>query len=122
MTHFLNLVVEDGEPRVTFTCTATPDALCRRRPPNEDELDGWTDEQATEPGHPCWAADWYDHWGLEAITGSDGTLASVPVHIWYEEGVHFEPKTPQDELDLDLGRSLTNGEIAALKARNKEEA
>lgn len=115
MTHFLNLVVEDGEPRVTFTCTATPDAPCRRRPPDWKDRESWTDEQATESGHPCWAADSYENLGLEAVTGRDGTLASVPVHIWYEEGVQFESKTPQDELDLNS--SLTNGEIAALKAR-----
>ena len=36
-THHLQLFAEDGEIRPRLTCTATPDAVCRRRPVDTDQ-------------------------------------------------------------------------------------
>lgn len=91
--HHLDLVIEDGEARIKFRCTGTPDASCRRRPPKWDESsdESWTDEQATETGFECWAADWVSAVGItDAIIGHpDQTLASAPVTIGYADGVEI---------------------------------
>ena len=95
--HHLTLTVEHGELRRGFTCSAPPDALCRRRPVDE-YAEFWTAEEATEPGHQCWATEWIDQIGIDyglLVTGG-GVLASVPVTIAYDHGVRATP-IPEEE-------------------------
>lgn len=105
--HFIDLVIEDSYVRHEFRCTATQDAPCRRRPPDADGRESWTAEEATETGHPCWAADWVDAVGFDdAVHGTDGTLGSVPVTVGYEEGVEVERVSPMPALpDLSAARA-----------------
>jgi hypothetical protein len=98
--HHVNLTIEQGELRSSFTCTAPEDADCRRRPPNIEETgqESWTNEQATVPGYPCWAREWVEAVGVEdaIIGGVDQVLASVPVSISYAEGVEITPVTDRE--------------------------
>lgn len=102
--HHLDLVIEGGEPHIKFRCTGTPDAPCRRRPPNWDESgdESWTAEEATETGFDCWATDWVSAIGItDAIIGyPDQTLASAAVDIGYAEGVEITLATPQEALEI----------------------
>ena len=92
--HHVELKLEGGELHRGFTCTAPANASCRRRPKDADQRESWTSEEATEPGHQCWAVEWVEAVGIEdAIIGAvdDQVLASVPVTISFEEGVGVEP-------------------------------
>lgn len=94
--HHVNLTIERGELHRTFTCTAPEDAPCRRRPPEPEERESWTAEEATVPSAQCWAVEWVEAVGIRdslIATGEDCVLASIPVEISFEEGVGFEPIT-----------------------------
>ena len=98
--HHVELKLEGGELHRGFTCTAPEDAFCRRRPSVPD-LESWTADEATDPGHPCWAVEWVTAVGIEdAIIGTvdDQVLASVPVTITFEEGVGIEPIAVSSEV------------------------
>lgn len=95
--HHLELAAEDGEIRPRLTCTATPDAPCRRRPVDPD-LESWTDEDETTPGHECWAVEWAEDAGWDTVTATDGVLSSVDVEVSYEEGVVVDLTPPQPTL------------------------
>ena len=94
-THHLQLFAEDGEIRPRLTCTATPDSVCRRRPVDTDQ-ESWTDEDETTPGHECWAVEWAEDAGWDAVTAADGILSSVDVEVTYDEGVivNLAPSEP----------------------------
>ena len=96
-THHLQLFAEDGEIRPRLTCTATPDAVCRRRPVDTDQ-ESWTDEDETTPGHECWAVEWAEDAGWDAVTAADGILSSVDVEVTYDEGVVVDLAPPQPTL------------------------
>ncbi len=96
-THHLQLFAEDGEIRPRLTCTATPDAVCRRRPVDPDQ-ESWTDEDETTPGHECWAVEWAEDAGWDTVTAADGILSSVDVEVTYEEGVVVDLTPPQPTL------------------------
>lgn len=96
-THHLQLFAEDGEIRPRLTCTATPDAVCRRRPVDPDQ-ESWTDEDETTPGHECWAVEWIEDDGWDTVTAADGILSSVDVEVTYEEGVGVVLAPPQPTL------------------------
>lgn len=85
-THHLQLIAEDGEIRPRLTCTATSDAVCRRRPVDPDQ-ESWTDEDETTPGHQCCAVEWAEDAGWDTVTAADGILSSVDVEVTYDEGV-----------------------------------
>lgn len=97
--HHLELVAEDGEIRPRLTCTATPDAPCRRRPVDPDQ-ESWTDEDETTPGHECWAVEWVEYAGWDTVTAADGILSSVDVEVSYEEGVVVDLTPPQPTLPV----------------------
>ena len=92
-THHLQLFAEDGEIRPRLTCTATPDAVCRRRPVDTDQ-ESWTDEDETTPGHECWAVEWAEDGGWDTVTAADGILSSVDVEVTYDEGVVVDLAPP----------------------------
>lgn len=103
--HELVIVADpDDDPRIELRCHAAPDAPCRRRPPDwetRDDRSCWTDEEATEPGHPCWAVEWLDATGLDALC-YDGPqiidLPGVPIDISYDECVTWSvADTPTDQ-------------------------
>ena len=96
-THHLQLFAEDGEIRPRLTCTATPDAVCRRRPVDTDQ-ESWTDEDETTPGHECWAVEWAEDAGWDTVTAADGILSSVDVEVTYDEGVVVDLAPPQPTL------------------------
>ena len=96
-THHLQLFAEDGEIRPRLTCTATPDAVCRRRPVDTDQ-ESWTDEDETTPGHECWAVEWAEDAGWDTVTAADGILSSVDVEVTYDEGVVVDLTPPQPTL------------------------
>lgn len=92
MSHFLELVIEGGEPRIKFRCNGTADASCRRRPPDWRDRESWTAEEATQGGFACRAFEWVEAAGIEdAIFGDDRVLSSVEVDICYDEGVAVYP-------------------------------
>lgn len=102
--HHLDLIVEDGVPHIKFRCTGMPDADCRRRPPDWEESgdESWSLESATETGFECWAADWIDATGFgDAVMGENGTYASAPIDISYDEGVIIAPATAQEPIFHD---------------------
>lgn len=90
MSHYLQ-IGEDLE--VTFHCDNPPNAPCRRRPPKwvEDEGDSYTDEEATEPGHKCWAVDWVEAIGMDDAIVASTVLGRIPVSLSFEDGVVLEP-------------------------------
>jgi hypothetical protein len=96
-THHLQLFAEDGWIQPRLTCTATPDAACRRRPV-DPELESWTDEDETTPGHECWAVEWIEDAGWDTVTAADGILSSVDVEVAYDEGMIVDLTTPQPTL------------------------
>ncbi|MFC7431004.1 MULTISPECIES: hypothetical protein [unclassified Agrococcus] len=99
--HFVQLVIDGGELHTAFVCTAPGDAVCRRRPSDFDDVqrESWAAAEATKAGYPCWAEDWVEAVGLpDAIAARpDGVLASVPVSIRYDEGVHITPESSNSE-------------------------
>lgn len=98
--HHLELFAEDGEIRPRLTCTATPDAPCRRRPVDPD-LESWTDEDETTPGHECWAVEWIEtvgDWPDGSYVETDGVLSSVDVEVSYEDGPIISLTSPQPTL------------------------
>lgn len=100
--HHLEMHADRGEITLRLTCTATPDAPCRRRPTNPD-AETWTDDDKTTPGHDCWAVEWIDNGGWDSVTWGPetGTLASVPVDVSYDHrGVLAQPVTLPDPADL----------------------
>ena len=96
-THHLQLFAEDGEIRPRLTCTATPDAPCRRRPVDTDQ-ESWTDEDETTPGHECWAVEWAEDGGWDTVTAADGILSVVDVEVSYEDGPVISLAPPQPTL------------------------
>ena len=96
-THHLQLFAEDGEIRPRLSCTATPDAVCRRRPVDTDQ-ESWTDEDETTPGHECWAVEWAEAAGWDTVTAADSILSSVDVEVTYDEGVVVDLAPPQPTL------------------------
>lgn len=91
-THFIDSVIAHGALSHEFRCVAPEDAQCRRRPPDWRGRESWTEEEATETGHPCWAVEWVEAASLyDAVTGEDTVLASAPVHVSYDEGVVITP-------------------------------
>lgn len=114
--HELVIVADpNDDPRVELRCHAAPDAPCRRRPPDWETRDGgWTDEESTEPGHPCWAVEWLDAAGPDALR-YDGPqsidLPGVPVIITYDECVTWTPADP--EATLPMPEDTTDAEIQA---------
>ncbi|MFJ2535879.1 hypothetical protein [Microbacterium maritypicum] len=99
--HHVNLTIEQGELHRSFTCTAPEDAPCRRRPPEPEERESWTAEEATVPGADCWAVEWVQAVGIrDAIiaTCEDRVLASIPVELSFEEGVGIAPIEARDRL------------------------
>lgn len=96
--HHVELKIEGGELHRGFTCSAPEDAPCRRRPPEPEERESWTAEEATVPGAQCWAVEWVEAVGIEdALRGyPDRVLASVPVSISYDDGVEIEPVSTAD--------------------------
>ena len=96
-THHLQLFAEDWEIRPRLTCTATPDAVCRRRPVDTDQ-ESWTGEDETTPGHGCWAVEWAEDAGWDTVTAADGILSSVDVEVTYDEGVVVYLAPPQPTL------------------------
>lgn len=91
--HFIDSVIDGGELRHRFRCTAPEGAWCRRRPPGYDhDRESWTSDEATEPGHECWAVEWVQAAGVEdGVIGDDCTLASVAVNVSYDEAVWIAP-------------------------------
>lgn len=92
--HHINLVIEDGQPRIKFECTGTPDAWCRRRPEDWEQRgeESWTREEATVTGYECWGVEFIDAAGMDdGLTGVDQILAHVPVEIGYDECVEISP-------------------------------
>lgn len=111
-THHLQLFAEDGEIRPRLTCTATPDAVCRRRPVDPDpDQESWTDEDETTPGHECWAVEWAEDDGWDTVTATDGILSSVDVEVTYDGGPIISLTTPQPTLP-DLA-DPTDAEVRA---------
>ena len=119
-THHLQLFAEDGEIRSRLTCTATPDAPCRRRPV-DPELESWTDEDETTPGHECWAVEWAEDGGWDTVTAADGILSSVDVEVTYEEGVVVDLAPPQPTLPDLAEPSDAEVRAAAEEAENHEQ-
>jgi hypothetical protein len=96
--HHLELFAEDGEIRPRLTCTATPDAPCRRRPLDPDQ-ESWTDEDETTPGHECWAVEWAQDVVWDTVfVETDGVLSTVDVEVSYEEGVVVGLTPPEPTL------------------------
>ncbi|MCK2024595.1 hypothetical protein KZC52_16830 [Microbacterium sp. kSW2-24] len=93
--HHVELKIASGELVTGFTCSAPADASCRRRPKDHDQRESWSTEEATEVGFRCWAVEWVEAVGTaDAVIGSaDAVLASVPVAIYFEEGVGIKPIT-----------------------------
>lgn len=113
--HHLQLFAEDGEIRSRLTCTATPDAVCRRRPV-DPELESWTDEDETTPGHECWAVEWIEtvgDWPDGSYVETDGILSSVDVEVSYEDGPIISLTTPQPTLPDLAGPTDAEVEAAA---------
>lgn len=54
--HSLKITINDDldcPPVKEIICTGAPDAPCRRRPPDWNDRESWTDEEATETGFEC---------------------------------------------------------------------
>lgn len=107
-THEITVKVTDGEATVALVCHAVPDAPCRRRPPDfdtRDDFEGWTDEEATVSGCPCWAVEYVEEGGLECLVYHDHkrefTYAG-PVDVWYDEGVMWSEAAQDESLPIEV--------------------
>lgn len=123
--HHVNLTIEQGELHRTFTCTAPEDAPCRRRPPELEERESWTAEEATVPGADCWAVEWIEAVGIrDAIisTVDDQVLASVPVDLSFEEGVGIAPTAEPPEAELLAATRSLQGSVLTFAVSYEEAA
>lgn len=105
--HHLDLLIEDGEVKVKFRCNAIETADCRRRPADWRDRESWSVEEATETGHPCWAAEWIDSTSMdEAVFGQDQILVSASITVVYDEGVEIALEPPHTQLPIPLDPEL----------------
>lgn len=97
--HAIEIETRDGELGLRLRCNAPEGAVCRMRPPEENERESWSvDDDDLIPGD-CWAVDWVDSVGIEDavhVRGENRTLASVPVNVNYDEGVHVTTVDPEE--------------------------
>lgn len=97
MSHYLDIVIGYNGPELRFRCDARPTAPCRRRrPPDWQVREDWSDDEATETEFECWAKEWADANGMEAFFGVEGTvLASAPIELTYhgDDGIEIEEVT-----------------------------
>lgn len=106
------LVIEadpDDEPQVRLRCYATPDAPCRRRPPDWEGRELWTDEEATETGFKCSFVESVEYGGLESLAyeGDDylDLTPGVPIDLWWEEQPVWGPEKASAPLpDPEIAR------------------
>lgn len=109
---------EGGLMTMSIECTATPDAPCRRRPPDWMDRETWTDEEATETGHECWAVEWADM-DPESIIWS-GSPIRIPVDVVYDEGVEVIPVADQPSAEPTEAEVRVGAEAAYEVARIRE--
>lgn len=96
--HSLKITINDEIDCPTFQiiCTGTPDAPCRRRPPDWKDRESWTDEEATEIGHDCLLIDWVE--GSDYQTSVEKELtATIPItYEWDGDmGPIIQPAPPE---------------------------
>lgn len=53
MGHYIELVIEDGAPKVRFRCDYPEDAFCRRWPLDKNVEEWFEDEPLDAGGHQC---------------------------------------------------------------------
>lgn len=97
MTHSIEIVAQDYELYLRLVCHAVAGAPCRRRPPADDIRETW---DADDPGlvdGECWATEWIEAAGWEdsviaaSTRGQRVVWGSLPVEVYYEEGVAITP-------------------------------
>ena len=77
-------------PELCLVCTATPGSPCRKRP--ADDRESWSYNDPDLIDGDCWAVEWVEAVGLEAMTSADGvTWPTIPVTVEYDEGVVLAP-------------------------------
>ena len=96
--HHLVIDTRCGEPTLGLRCTAPADADCRLRPSDEREVWSQDDDDLTS-GHECWALEWVQCVGWEDAVSCDpeALFPLIPVCVYYDEGVHIEPRSVDDE-------------------------
>lgn len=113
--HYIELLVEDGEVSVQFTCTHKRGAECHKQNPNPDA-------EVWYPGDPdlidtdeCWTESWWEGAGTDALrVTTDGVIARVPVDISYDEGIEATPITePEPEALFAVDPAPTEAELTA---------
>ncbi|MDN5964262.1 MAG: hypothetical protein L0K47_13475 [Acidipropionibacterium jensenii] len=106
---------EGGFMTMRIECSAAPDAPCRRRPPDWMDRENWTDEEATETGHGCWAVEWAEA-DPEGVIWNGGPIY-IPISVTYDEGVEISPLDPMPTLPPALadqhGAEPTEAEVTA---------
>lgn len=87
MGHYIELVIEDGFPKMRFRCDYPEDAFCRRQPLNKDVEEWFEDEPLDAGGHQCSTEAWIEDLGIEeGLMGKDQVLASIPVRVGFDDG------------------------------------
>lgn len=87
MGHYIELVIEDGAPKVRFRCDYPEDAFCRRWPLDKNVEEWFEDEPLDAGGHQCSTEAWIEDLGIEeGLMGKDQVLASIPVRVGFDDG------------------------------------
>jgi len=91
--HEIQVLVEYGELSFNLVCNAPVGAPCRLRPPIDELRESWLDTDPDLVDGPCWAVEWIDAAGIDALKPEAGlgVWASIPVKINYDEGVSVTP-------------------------------
>jgi len=85
--HYIELVIEDGAPKVRFRCDYPEDAFCRRWPLDKNVEEWFEDEPLDAGGHQCSTEAWIEDLGIEeGLMGKDQVLASIPVRVGFDDG------------------------------------
>ena len=76
MGHYIELVIEDGAPKVRFRCDYPEDAFCRRWPLDKNVEEWFEDEPLDAGGHQCSTEAWIEDLGIEE--GAEVTITPRP--------------------------------------------
>ena len=95
MRHHLTLSIDGFKPELKFLCTEPESALCHRRPLEEGVEEWGAETPLDEGGNECWAVQFIEEAGMEdgLVVKPDGILLSVPVNVFYDDGVVAEVVT-----------------------------
>lgn len=115
MSHYIEITVEQGEPRIEFTCDGRYGDVCHKRHRDPDVEEWAGDDADLIDTDMCWAQEWWHLAGKDGLrVETEGVICRAPVNIVYDEGVSATPEHPRhDHPNPDDERQMTVASQAA---------